>query len=384
MNKNTIYYYYIILFINNFLMKFSHKLLLSLLLTITLANSNNSLAKETEIQIITEELATPSTSTTTASTTTDKILENILESPTKTNNEEKAVKQDLLQFQETTKVHEIHEIPTIPASSSETSTNKNQGIIYSIAHSKPKVYTYWVSFVTGFNLIFFSEVGDKTFLLTMFFAGKLGALITFFVASCTMFFLNAFWLLVGASLSIFIYKPVIDWVAVALFFGFGTVLMYQGCTIEDKNLIDEYKNLETEIAREAKVTDNELKDIENNDPLSKPTNLNEKLLVKISSKESVGSKSYTPLFGVLCSFSFSLILAECGDRSQITAVTIAAVYDFQGVLLGSSIAHVLAALLAVTIGQWIAQHLSEKTISMIGSCLFYLYALEYVYSNLNK
>ena len=72
----------------------------------------------------------------------------------------------------------------------------------------------------------------------------------------------------------------------------------------------------------------------------------------------------------------AIVLAEMGDRSQVTAVFIAAAYDFYGVLIGSSLAHVVCVLIAIYLGLWLGHYLSEKQMNFIGGILFYLFALQ--------
>ena len=80
----------------------------------------------------------------------------------------------------------------------------------------------------------------------------------------------------------------------------------------------------------------------------------------------------------------SLILAECGDRSQITAVAIAAVNNFKGVLIGSSLAHILATSIAVLVGHAFSKRMSEKLITLIGSALFFIYAVIFLIENIES
>jgi putative Ca2+/H+ antiporter (TMEM165/GDT1 family) len=291
---------------------------------------------------------------------------------------------------------------------------------------------FWPSFFTGFNLIFISEIGDKTFILTLFFTLKLGRMLTFLTTSTTLVLLNAFWLIVGASLPMLIYQTYVNWFAVGLFLIFGTILLIEGFKMDDKKIIDEFHELEIEkeIEEEVEEIDEGLKEklleeektthkrmnkiLEEEDKLyhksdnnqvnqsevkkddaDKKTNYTSDSAKKLDKKtlEIVDDKNkitvHSPkhhektTFQIIWGFSMSLILAECGDRSQITAVAIAAVYDFKGVLLGSSIAHIIAAFIAVTIGHYVSEHVSQKTITLIGGVLFYLYAIDFFFDSMS-
>lgn len=290
---------------------------------------------------------------------------------------------------------------------------------------------FWPSFFTGFNLIFISEIGDKTFILTLFFTLKLGRMLTFLTTCVTLVLLNAFWLIVGASLPILIYQTYVNWFAVGLFLIFGTLLLIEGIKMDDKKIIDEFHELEVEkeieeeveelgedlkekLLEEEKVTHKRIHKIEEEEDKLYHKNDHYHLKEEDNKKEDTDKKtSYTTdsakktelklkeqsdnkkvvvlspkhhektTFQIVWGFSMSLILAECGDRSQITAVAIAAIYDFKGVLLGSSIAHIIAAFIAVTIGHYVSEHVSQKTITLIGGVLFYLYAIDFFFDSMS-
>lgn len=289
---------------------------------------------------------------------------------------------------------------------------------------------FWRSFVSGFSLIFASEIGDKTFILSLFYALRIGILITFLTASTTLVLLNAFWLLVGASLPLLLYQTWINWLAVVLFFVFAVVLFIDGMRMDDKLIIDEFHEYEVEAEIEKEVEEKEYKlrekllkeekkthshlnkilekerlghqltneetiflndeknkDKPNNDT-TKPSSIAKSQSFKSVKSNKSNASSIPPMpekstFSIVWGFSISLILAECGDRSQITAVAIAAVYNFSGVLLGSSIAHIAAALIAVSIGHYFSAHVSEKLVTLIGSGLFFLYSIDALYECLS-
>jgi Ca2+/H+ antiporter, TMEM165/GDT1 family len=276
-----------------------------------------------------------------------------------------------LQESQVLKNHISNLIEDTSQSSSESRDNK-------VISIKRKDYGFWSSFTSGFVLIFVSELGDKTFLMSVFFTMKIGLIPTFLTAACTLIMLNAFWLLIGHTLPILIFKPVLDWCAIILFFVFAILLLIEGLRMDNHKIIEDLHDLENEI-KEHDTEDNEVEEleenlistIEKNQTNCKTKDYNEaKLVIPHSNKKK-------SLISILWGFSMSLVLAECGDKSQLTAIAIAAVYDIKGVVIGSSLAHSLAALIAVSIGHFFSEHISEKVITLIGSCLFFIYAIDF-------
>ncbi|CAF3831736.1 unnamed protein product, partial [Rotaria sordida] len=66
---------------------------------------------------------------------------------------------------------------------------------------------------------------------------------------------------------------------------------------------------------------------------------------------------------------------EWGDRSQITTIVLAATENLLGVIIGGIIGHGLCTGLAVIGGRYVAQHISPKTVTLIGGIVFLCFAL---------
>lgn len=241
------------------------------------------------------------------------------------------------------------------------------------------------SLVTGFLLIFISEIGDNTFIIALIFSLKFGMLNSLVISSVTLILLNAFWLFVGASLNLIMYDYLIRWGATCLFFVFATIMLIDGLKMDNKLIIDEVKEKEEEIENkmidENKDQDNENKESKEN-LLPKDKEKNETDKINTQESDVLHVKKGRLTWSIIWSYSMSLVVAECGDKSQITAITISATYDFKGVLIGSSIAFFIAILIAVSIGQFFSKHVSEKMVVLTGAALFYLYAFDLLIENL--
>ena len=75
------------------------------------------------------------------------------------------------------------------------------------------------------------------------------------------------------------------------------------------------------------------------------------------------------LFGFLC-------LSELGDKSEISTVTIAAVYNLYAVLIGTMVAYFACILIATFLGLVIGKFLTEKRMTIIGGILFICFAIQ--------
>ena len=71
-----------------------------------------------------------------------------------------------------------------------------------------------------------------------------------------------------------------------------------------------------------------------------------------------------------------LCLSDFGDKSQITVMTMAAIYDFYGILIGSTLALVGTVTIAVLFGTWICDKISTKLLFLIGGILFLIFGCE--------
>lgn len=229
--------------------------------------------------------------------------------------------------------------------------------------SKDKGFLY--AFGSGFSLIFISEIGDRTFILAIFYTMKIGIIPTFLVTASTLILLNVVWLLIGVYLPILIYKFYIDVAATLLFFIFAFSLLYDGIRMENKMIIEELKELQEEEEHKSELKDGYL--------LDEDKDKEQGLLVQ---NDKLKTKQEKVTLQMLFSFSMTLAIAECGDRSQLAAIAIAALYDFKGVLIGSSLGHAMATLIAVTIGYYFSEHVSEKIITLVGSFLFFVFAID--------
>ena len=121
--------------------------------------------------------------------------------------------------------------------------------------------------------------------------------------------------------------------------------------MESKTIHDEYQEEMTEQGKDYQLANDE----ENH-------NIEEK-------KEKSMWVLCVELFGFLC-------LSELGDKSEISTVTIAAVYNLYAVLIGTMVAYFLTIIIATFLGLVIGKFLTEKMMTIIGGILFICFAFQ--------
>jgi Ca2+/H+ antiporter, TMEM165/GDT1 family len=237
---------------------------------------------------------------------------------------------------------------------------------------------FWDSSISGFSLIFVSEIGDKTFFLTMVYAASNSFFKTLFLTSATMLSMNAISLLIGYALPFLLYREYIDWIGIFVFLIFGLVLFYQGLTMESKYIDEEYEEVVREIRSRSSsmMKDSETVEIENKD-------LKEKILEKKDEESAVVNTKKNGNSLPATAYITSLIVAELGDRSQITAIVIGAINNFYGVLLGTSLAFILCIITAIFFGNFLKRILTNKELTLIGAVIFLLFSFLYLMEKLN-
>jgi putative Ca2+/H+ antiporter (TMEM165/GDT1 family) len=228
---------------------------------------------------------------------------------------------------------------------------------------KEPTKNFWDSFLAGFGLIFISEIGDKTFFLTMIYAASNSFLKTLTVTSMTMLTMNFISLLIGYALPFLVYREYIDWIGIIVFAFFGVKLIYDAAFMESKLIDSEFEEVKESIRKGSMSSraSSRRPDIENKD-------LKEKLLHKEESFDTMPVLAYVS----------SLVIAELGDRSQITAIVIGAINNFYGVLIGTSIAFVGCIITAILFGNFLKSRLTTRELTFIGGITFLLFSFIYM------
>ena len=195
-------------------------------------------------------------------------------------------------------------------------------------------------FVSSFLLIFFSEIGDKTFFIALLlalqqprslvFTGTFGALAVMTLISVG---LGEFLHQIDENLPNF-GLPIDDLLAVALLVFFGIQTLRSAAT--------------------AKETAEEEKE---------------------EAKEVVAGMSGRDAAISMVGSTFALVFAaEWGDKSFLATIALAAASDPAGVVLGAVAGHGVATSIAVLGGSFMGRYISERVAQYVGGSLFLVFA----------
>ncbi|WIA23895.1 hypothetical protein OEZ85_013545 [Tetradesmus obliquus] len=204
-------------------------------------------------------------------------------------------------------------------------------------------------FVSGLLLIFFSEIGDKTFFIalllalkqdrTTVFVGTFGALAIMTLISVG---LGQVFHQVDELLPVSTDVPLDDVLACALLLYFG-INTLRGAADADAKAAEE-----KEEAGE--------------------------VVTGLSSSTAAAATA------TLVASTFSLVFAaEWGDKSFLATIALAAASDPAGVVVGAVTGHGLATGIAVAGGSLLSNYISERTANYIGGSLFLVFAAATVF-----
>ena len=206
---------------------------------------------------------------------------------------------------------------------------------------------FYPSVVQSFLVIFLSEIADRTFILVLIYSLKMHWIPLILTSLFSMYFMNILAIVAGMTVILLVPRDLIDWIGFFCFLLFGIFCVYEGLGMESKSVKEEYEE-------EMNANDGSYSLV--NDEESKH---NDKSTWKLCLE----------LFGFLC-------LSEFGDKSEISTVTIAAVYNLYAVLIGTMTAYFVTILIATFLGLFIGKFLTEKMMTIIGGILFVCFACQ--------
>ncbi|CAN8324309.1 unnamed protein product [Cochlearia groenlandica] len=206
-------------------------------------------------------------------------------------------------------------------------------------------------FTAAFSLIFVSEIGDKTFFIaallamqyekTLVLLGSMGALSLMTILSVII---GKIFQSVPAQFQTTL--PIGEYAAIALLMFFGLKSIKDAWDLPQA----EPKNGE-----------------ESGKELGEYTEAEELV------KEQAPKKLTNPLEILWKSFSL-VFFAEWGDRSMLATVALGAAQSPWGVASGAIAGHLVATLLAIIGGAFLANYISEKLVGYVGGSLFLVFA----------
>lgn len=204
------------------------------------------------------------------------------------------------------------------------------------------------AFLASFSVILVSELGDKTFIITAIMAMKNSRLLVFLPSAFALLLMTILSVGMGVAVTV-IPKQYTHYLSIVLFLYFGLKMLKEAYDMEaDAEPESEFEQAEKSLDAGEDGTE-----------------------------KTQAEDQKTSTFGVapIVLKVFTMILvAEWGDRSQISTVILAAHEDVIGVFIGSFTGHVICSGLAVIGGRFIADMISVRTMTFVGGLTFLLFA----------
>ncbi|XP_038985049.1 GDT1-like protein 1, chloroplastic [Phoenix dactylifera] len=205
-------------------------------------------------------------------------------------------------------------------------------------------------FASAFLLIFFSELGDKTFFIAALLAARSSGAVVFTGTFGALAAMSVVSVVLGRTFhyvdGILPFRfgqtdfPIDDFAAVCLLVYFGVTTLLEAASDDEQKSKEEQE--EAELA--------------------------------ISELSGNGAGIIAAANTVISTFLL-VFVAEWGDKSFFSTIALAAASSPLGVIGGALAGHALATLLAVVGGSLLGTFLSEKVIAYIGGTLFLVFAM---------
>ena len=228
----------------------------------------------------------------------------------------------------------------------------------------------------GFSLsfTFISDLTDKSIFFIIFLSKRLPTLTLYIVSLSSILLMNYLSILLGFYLPKLISDIYMKIIAFILFTSFGILSLVESKKEEEKlnELIEFTKKDFNDSENDYSLMNEESEtDIESNKEIRFPSILRSNSIELNNNNENNGK--IIAIFLALC-------LSDFGDKSQIGVMTLAAIYNLYGVLLGSTIALVSTVTLAVLFGKWISEKISPKKLLFIGGIIFLIFGVEILFN----
>ena len=288
------------------------------------------------------------------------------------------------------------------------------------------------SFASSFSFVFITDLTDKSIFLIILLSQKVPTQILLITAALSILSMNFLSILAGSYITKIIPELYIDIIACILFITFGFISMKESFQKDNeaKNLIEKTKKEMSDSEDSNNYVlmneDNETTNYESNSELKFNSHLrSHSNMSDLSNFSYINSSNYNSLnnnsdssknlpnyhniknndnnqnrliirnesdksdsekekfnsdnevsFGLIIRIVSMLCLADMGDKSQITVITMAAIYNIYGVLIGSSLALMITISLAAFFGSWICNKIKPSILLFSGGIIFLVFAAE--------
>lgn len=196
------------------------------------------------------------------------------------------------------------------------------------------------AFTASLLLILVSELGDKTFFIAAILAMRHPRRLIYAGVIAALALMTVLSVVVGKAASL-LPQSYIHYAEIALFIGFGIKMLASASRMPANSCDAEVVQEAVEVVKQAEL--------------------------KLPKQQTV--------LRVALEAFWLTSLAEWGDLSQIGTIALAASYNPVGVAIGAIFGHGICTAIAVIGGRMLAGRISERTVTLIGGCLFLAFGI---------
>ena len=236
-----------------------------------------------------------------------------------------------------------------------------------------KDHNFWQGFYAGFAVVIITGFGDKLFYINMVFGSINNFYYGFWVTLAISEIMNLMNITLGELLKKYVSISILENIAIVVFCILGIWLIIKGIKMTERRLIHNYED-ERQFLLNQKKKNNSIQNNENEDYQINEDNNYKKIEINDLERGNIEQKE----IGVFDSWWQDLItyfFASIGGKSQIASIIITTKYNFISVFNGTTIGILLLVFVAMLIGKFISNLLTNKQISIISGIFFLMYAL---------
>lgn len=249
------------------------------------------------------------------------------------------------------------------------------------------------SLIHSFLLTFIAELGDKTFIMLIILQLKANQTTIFFASLFAQLGMNSIAMVIGFTTDYMLYKNFIDYIGIFSFFIYSLWLIGESLHTSDQNFEKDLDIMNDKNVKKNTLTKISFKELTTIPELTRddsvnPEDLTIPLIDNITMTNSVifehpKENEQTEVINngkidptIFWTIFTSMAISECGDRTQVSSMTMAAIYDFYGVLCGSCLALCFTVSMGVYGGKFFVKILNEKILNFLLGVLFLAYSAE--------
>lgn len=229
------------------------------------------------------------------------------------------------------------------------------------------------AFVQSMSVTVVSELGDKTFFIAAIMAMRYSRFVVFCGALSALGLMTAVSVAFGMAAAV-IPRAYTYYISTILLAVSGLKMLYDAGSMSPADAAKEFEEVqldlnkrETELKKRTSLQTKQAKQIKDHFKVKGTATV-----TRSSSDDTDNNIDATTV--LMQAFTMTL-LAEWGDRSQLTTIVLSAKEDASGVIVGGIVGHALCTGLAVACGSLIAKRISVRTVTFFGGILFLLFAL---------